>query len=136
MVLQQTILKDISSCLNNHEKISKIVSVTFYSFVVFSLLVFLFFILIYLNFDALFKIDDNLVEMAKGVFLITFLIFTFSFFASIYDNILFASNKLYIKNLLDIAKSILIAISSVLVVYLGYTIYEIALASFLLLYYI
>jgi O-antigen/teichoic acid export membrane protein len=125
-----TMLREISSCLNNHEKISKIVSVTFYSFVVFSLLVFLFFILIYLNFDALFKIDDNLVEMAKGVFFITFLIFIFSFFASIYDNILFASNKLYIKNLLDIAKNILIAISSVLVVYLEYTIYEIALASF------
>ncbi len=125
-----TMLKDSSSNLKDFQKLSKIVSVTFFSFLFFSLLALVVFIVIYFNLENLFTIEEDLVDISRNTFFITFLIFIASFFASVFDTLIFASNRLYLKNIVDIVKNILVALSNVYVVYLGYGIYEIALVSF------
>jgi len=124
-----TLLKDSSSNLQDFMKLSKLVSVTFFSFVFFSLLTTIIFVFVYFNLHNLFTIEANLLDVSKNTFLITFLIFIISFFGSVFDTLLFASNRLYIKNIVDIVKNILAASSNVYVVYLGYGIFEIALVS-------
>lgn len=127
-----TLLKESSSNIDNPEYLSKLVSVVFFSFIGFSLIALVIFIIIYLNLEQIFTINVEMIEISKQTFMITFCIFIISFFTSIFDTLLFAANRLYIKNIVDIIKNILISSSNFLIVFLGYGIFEIALISLLI----
>lgn len=124
-----TLLKDVSFYKSNSEKVNKIINTTFFFFVFVVALVTVIFVLIELNFRHLFKLSTDYVEIAKQTFFIIYFVFVFNFFSMLFDNTIFAYNKMYLKNILLTAKILFIGISTFLVLYFGYSIFEIALMN-------
>lgn len=129
--LTTTFLKDISKT-TDQEVFIEYTNTIFYFFIFIIAITLLPFIVIYFNLSTFFKINESIIGTSKIVFSLLFLIFSINLIGSIFDNIMFANKKLFIKNIIVILTSILTAIGTIILLIYDFSLEEIAILQLIM----
>ena len=121
-----TLVREISKT-HDTELINQYLSTMLFFLIGMTMIVSIFFIIIYLNFDSLFVISKDLVETAKIAFSMVYFSFIVNFLSSIFNALLFAKGMLHIQSIIGSVQAIFLAVFIALVLYLGYSIIAISL---------
>lgn len=125
--LNSTFLVELPKTKGNQTGYNKLINTIFLCMLGLALASTIIVAALYWGFDHLFKINATYLQSAKFALLIVYSTFILSFVASIFDNVLYSTNNIHLKNSYEIGKVILIGVFTFVVLYLGYGLLAVAL---------
>ncbi len=126
-----TLLKEVSK-INDSVLISKYITTVLFFSIIISLMVLISSTYFIIHLDQIFLISPTFLLIAQHTFVIFMITFSISFVTNTFNTVLFAKGFLHLQAIVGTIKSILIALSLVLVLKSGYYIYEIALVTLII----
>lgn len=120
---------EFSKHKNDQYMVQKLVNTIFFGYLFVSIVSFIIFIFILIQFDSLFIISKELIWESKCTFLISYLAFLVVFIFGFLDYMIYINHKITTRNITDIFKICLNGLGSILLIYLGYNIVAVAMLS-------
>ncbi|MBC7749500.1 MAG: hypothetical protein H7Z76_13160, partial [Methylotenera sp.] len=99
--LNNSFLLELPKCKNDPTKFNKLFNTVFICLLLLSVGTTIIFLILYIGFENLFKIEIGYLDTAKHTFTIVYFIFILTFVCSIFENIIYATNQIHKKNNLE-----------------------------------
>jgi O-antigen/teichoic acid export membrane protein len=123
-----TLVKDLSEAIaiGARRRVDHLISSVFFGLIAVGLLLSILVFALYSSMDVIFKIPSEYIDTAKNTLLILYLIFLSNFLQQVFFQSLFAAKRLYVATVLSILTNLLIALSTFVLLSVGYSIVEMA----------